>query len=76
MSGRILHGAKEIAGYLQLNRRAVYHLLRSGRLPFFRLGTAMIHARQEALDRFIEEQEQRNSSSAANDNKPKKKSAA
>jgi excisionase family DNA binding protein len=77
MSGRIFHGAQEIADYLQLTRRAVYHLIKSGRLPVFRLGTAKIHARQEVLDRFIEEQEQRNSSCAANSNKSAhKKSAA
>jgi excisionase family DNA binding protein len=77
MSDRIFHGVQEIADYLQLKRRAVYHLITSGRLPVFRLGTAKIHARQQALDRFIEEQEQRNSSGAANSNKPlHKKSAA
>jgi excisionase family DNA binding protein len=76
MSDRIFHGAQEIADHLQLTRRAVYHLIKSGRLPVFRLGTAKIHARQEALDRFIEEQEKRNSSGAANSNAPDKKSAA
>jgi len=77
MSGRIFHGAQEIADYLQLTRRAVYHLIETGRLPVFRLGTSRVHARQETLDRYIREQEQRNSSGAANSNKPPhKKSAA
>jgi excisionase family DNA binding protein len=77
MSGRIFHGAQDIADYLQIKRRAVYHLIKSGRLPVYRLGTAAIHARQETLDRFIEEQEQRNSAEAANVNKlqPKKSAA-
>lgn len=67
---RIFHGAQEIADYLQLNRRAVFHLVSVGRLPVFRLGTTRIHARQEALDRFIQEQEQRNSGAAKNGKKP------
>jgi hypothetical protein len=75
MSGRIFHGMREIANYLQIATRAGYHLVKTGRLPVFRMGTAMIHARQETLDRFIEEQEQRNSA-AANTNKPIGKSSA
>jgi len=70
MSGRIFHGAQEIADYLQISRRSAYHHIKSGRLPVFRLGTAKIHARQDALDRFIEAQEQRNSGVAANTNNP------
>jgi excisionase family DNA binding protein len=69
VSQKIFHGAQEIADYLQISRRAAYHIITSGRLPVFRLGTAKIHARQEALDNFIEEQEQRNST-GANTNKP------
>lgn len=77
MSDRIFHGMREIANYLQITPRAGYHLVQTGRLPVFRLGTAGIHARQETLDRFIQEQEQRNSAGAANTNKrPPKKSAA
>lgn len=77
MSDRIFHGAQEIAEYLQMKRRAVYHVIKSGRLPVFRLGTAKYHARQEALNRYIQAQEQRNSSGAANSDKfPPKNSAA
>lgn len=77
MSDRIFHGMREIAGYLQIKVRAGYHKVRTGRLPVFRMGTGTIHARQETLDRYIEEQEQRNSAGAANTNKrPPKESAA
>jgi excisionase family DNA binding protein len=75
MSDRIFHGVQEIADYLQIKRRAAYHVIKTGRLPVFRMGTAKIHARQQALDRFIFEQEQRNSS-AANTNKPTSKKPA
>jgi len=80
MADRIFHGAQEIADYLQMKRRALYHLIKSGRVPVFRLGTTRIHARQEALDRFIQEEERRNSSNATpkahHSNPPEKKTAA
>lgn len=76
MPDRIFHGAQEIADYLQMKRRSVYHLIKNGRLPVFTMGTTRLHARQEALDCFIREQEQRNSADPANSNKPPQKKSA
>ncbi len=59
MSGDILRGADKIAEFLFGDpklRRKVYHLVETGRLPVFRLGTT-ICARKSTLVAFIEQQE-------------------
>lgn len=59
LSGDLLHGADEIAAFLYgdaAQRRKVYNLVETGRLPHFRLG-AMICARKSVLLAWIAEQE-------------------
>ena len=52
----LLAGAAEIAAFMRLNRRQVYHLVETSRLPVFRLGTQLC-ARRSTLLRWIEEME-------------------
>lgn len=52
----LLRGASEIATFLGLSRRSVYHQIESGRLPVFRLGSSVC-ARKSVLLNWIEEQE-------------------
>ena len=57
----ILRGADKIAQFLLGDpgeRRKIYHLVESGRLPTFRLG-AVLCARKSVLERWISEQEAR-----------------
>jgi excisionase family DNA binding protein len=52
----LLAGAAEIAAFMRLTRRQVYHLVETSRLPVFRLG-AQLCARRSTLLRWIEEME-------------------
>ena len=64
----LLRGADEIAAYLfgtESDRRKVYHLVATSKLPIFKLGS-MICARRSVLMRWIEAQEGQH----ANDNAP------
>jgi hypothetical protein len=57
----MLRGADAIAEFLYGDggqRRKVYHLAETSRLPIFRLGS-VLHARRSILIRWIAEQEQR-----------------
>jgi len=57
----ILRGAEEIALYLfgdRKQRRKVYHLVATSRLPVFKLGS-MICARRSVLRKWVEQQEER-----------------
>ena len=57
----ILWGADEIAEFLFLNRkqrRKIYHLVETSRLPVFRIGSK-ICARRSVLIKWIEDQEKR-----------------
>jgi hypothetical protein len=57
----ILRGAEQIAEFLygeRGDRRKVYHLAQTSRLPVFRLG-AVLCARRSVLEAWIKEQEQR-----------------
>lgn len=63
LASDILRGAEEISIFLYGSaryRRRVFHLIATGRLPVFRLGTSIIHARRSTLVRYIRAQEQRN----------------
>lgn len=52
----LLAGAAEIATFMCLSRRQVYHLVETSRLPVFRLGTQLC-ARRSTLLRWIEDME-------------------
>lgn len=57
----LLRGAEDIAGFLfgdKTQRRKVYHLAETSRLPVFRLGSVLC-ARRSVLMTWIAEQEQR-----------------
>lgn len=57
----LLRGAEEIAAFLYgsgRERRKVYHLVETARLPHFRLGN-LVCARRTTLMAWIEEQESR-----------------
>ena len=57
----MLRGAEEIALYLygdREQRRKVYHLVATSRLPVFKLGS-MICARRSVLLKWVENQEER-----------------
>lgn len=57
----LLRGAEEIAAFLfgnKTQRRKVYHLAETSRLPVFRLGSVLC-ARRSVLMAWIAEQEQR-----------------
>lgn len=57
----LLRGAEEIAAFLfgdKTQRRKVYHLAETSRLPVFRLGSVLC-ARRSVLMAWISEQEQR-----------------
>jgi excisionase family DNA binding protein len=47
--GRLLYGAKQIADYLGIKQRVVYHLIENGLLPHKKSGRMIIVARS-ALD--------------------------
>jgi excisionase family DNA binding protein len=52
----LLAGAAEIAMFMRLSRRQIYHLVETSRLPVFRLGTQLC-ARRSTLLRWIEDME-------------------
>ena len=56
LSNDLLQGADQIAAFLGTSRRQVYHLVRSGHLPVFRMG-AKLCARKSRLLSWIEDQE-------------------
>jgi hypothetical protein len=61
LSGDLLRGADAIAEYLYGDagqRRKVYHLAETSRLPIFRLGSVLC-ARRSILIKWIAEQERR-----------------
>ena len=61
LSDDLLRGAEAIADYLYgdpTQRRKVYHLAETSRLPIFRLGSVLC-ARRTVLLHWINEQEQR-----------------
>jgi len=57
----LLRGAEEIALYLygkREERRKVYHLVKTSKIPVFKLGS-MICARRSVLVKWVESQEER-----------------
>ena len=64
IAGDLLQGADEVAGFTGIDRRAVYHLAQTRKLPVFRMGT-VICARKSTLMRWIEEQEAKSMGAAA-----------
>lgn len=56
LSADILRGADQIADYLGLDRRAVYHAASHGKLPVFHIGS-IVHARRSTLVAWIAKQE-------------------
>lgn len=52
----IIYGAEEIAVYLGMTRRQVYHACERHSMPYFRIG-AIICARRATLARWIDAQE-------------------
>lgn len=64
----LLRGADQIAGFLfgdSKERRRIYHLAQTSRLPVFRLGSVLC-ARRRTLTAWIEEQERRAVQSGVN----------
>lgn len=53
----LLYGADQIAAFLGVTRRAVYHLAEQHRVPVFHMGVRLC-ARRSRLLTWIEEQEQ------------------
>ena len=60
----ILHGAEEIASFLGLQRRKIYHLIETNSFPHFRLGMTVC-ARRSTLLRWIEDSERNASAKSA-----------
>ena len=61
LSDDLLRGADQIAGFLfgdPKERRKIYHLAETSRLPVFRLGSVLC-ARRSILTAWIEDQERR-----------------
>ncbi len=56
LSDDLLRGANEIAAFMGLSRRQIYHLVHTSELPVFRLG-AILCARRSRLLAWIELQE-------------------
>ena len=56
LSSDLLRGADAIAAFLGASRRQIYHLVNSGHLPVFRMGTKLC-ARKSRLLSWIEDQE-------------------
>jgi excisionase family DNA binding protein len=54
----LLTGADEIAAFIGVKARRIYHLAETKRLPVFRLG-ATLCARRSTLVRWIEEMERK-----------------
>ena len=67
LSEDLLRGADEIAKFMGLKPRQIYHLNANHRVPFFKIGNA-ICARKSRLERWLEEQENANSG-PVNDNR-------
>jgi hypothetical protein len=66
LSDDLLRGAEEIAEFFfgsRTERRKIYHLAESSRLPVFRMGSVLC-ARKSRLLSWIEEQEQQGISEA------------
>ena len=55
-STEMLDGAKEIAEFLGLRERSIYHLVAKGQLPVIRLG-GKIAARRSTLERWLNDKE-------------------
>ena len=73
LANDLLRGADEIAGYLfgdKAQRRKIYHLAETSRLPVFRLGSVLC-ARRSVLMAWISNQEQRALRGAAASNSAK-----
>ncbi len=56
LAADMLRGADDIAAFIGMDRRAVYHAASHGKLPTFRIG-AIICARKSTLLNWIEQQE-------------------
>lgn len=69
LASDILRGADAIAEFLGSERRKVYHLVETSRLPVFRIGS-IICARKSTLIKWIEEQEALSKKGAAQPKKP------
>lgn len=57
-------GADKVAEYTGQDRRSIYHLAQTGKIPVFRMGS-QICARKSTLLRWIEEQEAKAMGTAA-----------
>lgn len=60
----MIRGADAIADWMGLNRRQIYHLAATSRLPVFKMGSILC-ARKSRLMDWIKEQEERSISGAA-----------
>ena len=56
LSDDLLRGAEEIATFMGVGRRQIYHLVQSGQLPVFKLGATLCARRSRIFD-WIERQE-------------------
>lgn len=56
LSADMLRGANEIADFLGLDKRQVYHAASTGKLPVFHIGS-IVHARKSTLMGWIQDQE-------------------
>ncbi|AWJ87619.1 DNA-binding protein (plasmid) [Azospirillum sp. TSH58] len=64
ISADLMPGADKIAGFLGMDRRTVYHLAQTGKIPVFRMGNT-ICARKSTILRWIADQESRASGGTA-----------
>lgn len=56
LTDHLLHGAAEIAAFLNTSTRRVYHLVDKGTIPVFHLG-GLLCCRRSTVVRYIEELE-------------------
>ena len=54
--GDFLRGVRAIGQYVGLPERAMRHVIRTGRFPHFRMGTATICSRKSDIDNWINAQ--------------------
>lgn len=57
LASEILRGADQIARFMGLTRRAIYHAAANGTIPVFRMGETIL-ARKSTLMGWIADQEQ------------------
>lgn len=58
LAGDLIVGAEQIADFLGLDRRKIYHMAAQDHLPIFRIGSALC-CRKSTLTRWILTREQR-----------------